>query len=227
MLSTQFLEILNICKAYNIQISYLDGSALCNLESDVFKRILKYFETCPEERKVIFAQILLDRNFINLYGYEDILHAIAYIKEEHYEDIFKILTTPNITLVPKMAEYIKILYLLSAQPTKLLSRDVVTDIAKVVPNIEFGDDAYIIRDYLISAFGSDYSIYVECDEEICFEDEPEGFTKDLEKAFRFHYQETKMDVHKLVRKIKSENMPRLKPRNQTKNILYLYPKKED
>ena len=179
MLSTQFLEILNICKEYNIPISYLQASQLCNIEGSVFKRILEDFSNCPLDRKETFVEVLLDRGFMNIYGYEDILSSIANITEEEYEDLFKIITKPNVSKIPKIAQYVKVLYLLANQPMKLHSKEVVTEIAKIVPHTDFGDDADIIKSFLLDSFNSDYEIYVECDDEICFEDEHDGFAEDL------------------------------------------------
>ncbi|MBQ6687136.1 MAG: hypothetical protein IJN03_01270 [Bacilli bacterium] len=208
MLSTQFLEILNFCKENNVGISYSQIAALCNKESAEIKRIIELFKECEVENRSAFLEIMLDIEYMEYHKYEGILDIVSNIDVLYLDTLMKQLRKPFITKLPKLFDYVNILYLIANTPAKIYSREVKASIIEVIPDIEFEDDITTVESFLLATMDADYENQIKYGDIICFEDMATSFTSDLEKYFAFHRKNKEIKAMRLIRAINPENMPK-------------------
>lgn len=225
MLSQQFLEILNLCKDYNIGISYNQIATLCNKESAEIKRVIELFKECELENRSAFLEIMLDIEYMEYHKYEAILDIISNIDVLYLDTLMKQLRKPFITKLPKLFDYVNILYLIANSPAKIYSRGVKASIIEVIPDLEFEDDTTTVENLLLATMHADYENQIKYGDVVYFEDIAAEFTSELEKYFAFHRKNKEVKAMRLIRAIKPQNMPQQKSKKD--NIITINFKKEE
>lgn len=215
MLSEQFIQVLNLCKKYNVLLSHNEIAILCTLNKEYFDGILKMLVDCDEQNKKLFLEIMKTEEYIIYHRYKNILDIITDLNSSYIEELTEILKRPGITRLPSFFDYLNMYYYLTTSPRHILSSEFKTELFLRIPEAE---DVYeknkeltslkqTLKSLLLNQIDEEYEYFVLNKDIIYFEDDAEGLIDDLNNFFDFRNKDKEFEAFKLVRSIKQKNMP--------------------
>lgn len=215
MLSNQFIKILNLCKMHSVSLSHNEIAILCNLTEETVSKIFSMFSSCDINNQKVFLEIMKKEEFIINQNYLKILELIAGLNNTYRDELVLHLEKSGITRIQNFMDYLNIYYCVTTRPEFIMHNEMkkciinyfaeAEDIYASEEDLEF--ICIEIRHLLLKRLENDYECYVTNKNVICFEDESDLMTDDLDNFFEFRSKTKKYDAKILIRAIKPKNIP--------------------